>query len=60
MILYLLIGVLFQWLMHYATVKISSEYMFTHKERIALIFVWPIGLLGFIFSFLKSFLNKTE
>jgi hypothetical protein len=46
--------------MHYATVKISSEYMFTHKERIALIFVWPIGLLGFIFSFLKSFLNKNE
>ena len=43
MILYLLIGVLFQWLMHYATVKISSEYMFTHKERIALIFIWPIG-----------------
>jgi len=25
-----------------------------------LIFIWPIGLLGFIFSFLKSFLNKNE
>jgi hypothetical protein len=55
MILYLLIGVLFQWLMHYATIKISSEYVFNHKERIALIFIWPIGLIFFIYSFIKTF-----
>ena len=44
--------------MHYATIKISSEYVFTHKERIALIFVWPIGLLGFIYNFLKGFFTN--
>jgi hypothetical protein len=55
MILYLLIGILFQGLMHYTTTKISSEYEFNHRERIALIFIWPIGLLGFIYSFIKTF-----
>lgn len=55
MILYLLIGILFQWLMHYGAIKISSEYVFNHRERIALIFIWPIGLLGFIYSFIKTF-----
>jgi hypothetical protein len=55
MILYLLIGFIFQWLMHYGTIKISSEYEFNHRERIALIFIWPITLIFFIYSFIKTF-----
>jgi hypothetical protein len=41
--------------MHYGTIKISSEYEFNHRERIALIFIWPITLIFFIYSFIKTF-----
>ena len=60
MILYLLIGMLFQWLMHYGTAKITPQYSFTHWERILLIVLWPIGLLMFIYSFIKTFFNNNE
>ena len=55
MILYLLIGMLFQWLMHYGTIKISPQYSFTHWERILLVILWPVGLTMFIYSFIKTF-----
>jgi hypothetical protein len=57
MITYLLIGLIFQWLMHYGTGKIAPEYSFTHGERVALILVWPIGIIMFIYSFIKTFLG---
>jgi len=41
--------------MHYGTGKIAPEYSFTHGERVALILVWPLGLVGFIYSFIKTF-----
>jgi hypothetical protein len=55
MIIYLLIGFIFQWLMHYGTTKISPEYSFTHWERILLIVTWPVTLIFFIYSFIKTF-----
>jgi hypothetical protein len=56
---YILVGLIFQWILHWGTQKISSQNEFTHKERITIIFVWPIGVVGFILSFIKSFfLNK--
>jgi hypothetical protein len=57
MITYLLIGFIFQWLMHYGTGKIAPEYSFTHGERVALILVWPVGIIMFIYSFIKTFLG---
>ena len=55
MIIYLLIGFIFQWLMHYGTRIVAPEYSFTHGERVALILVWPIGIIMFIYSFIKTF-----
>ena len=55
MIIYLLIGFVFQWILHYGTINISSEYSFTHWERVLLIILWPIGLIFFIYSFIKTF-----
>jgi hypothetical protein len=52
---YILIGFIFQWLMHWGTTKIGSENMFTHKERVILIVAWPFGVIGFIYSFIISF-----
>jgi hypothetical protein len=60
MITYLLIGLIFQWLMHYGTIYIAPEYSFTHGERVVLILVWPIGLIGFIYSFIKTFFGNNE
>ena len=55
---YILAGFLFQWLMHYGTAKIAPQYTFTHKERVILILIWPIGVLGFIYAFIKSFFEQ--
>ena len=55
MITYLLIGLIFQWLMHYGTGKIAPEYSFTHGERVVLILAWPVGIIMFIYSFIKKF-----
>ena len=52
---YLLIGIVFQWFMQWSASKFSPENVFTHKERFMLILMWPIGTIGFIFSFIKSF-----
>jgi len=60
MIIYLLIGLIFQWLMHYGATIIAPQYSFTHGERVVLILVWPIGLIGFIYSFIKTFFNNNE
>jgi hypothetical protein len=57
---YLIIGFLFQWFMHYGTLKVASEYTFTHKERIILILAWPIGVIGFIVSFIKNVFTNNE
>jgi hypothetical protein len=46
--------------MHYGTGKIAPEYSFTHGERVALILVWPLGLVGFIYSFIKTFFGRNE
>lgn len=51
---YLLIGFVFQWFMHWGASKVNPEEMFTHKERVMLIIGWPIGVLGFIYSFIIS------
>jgi hypothetical protein len=57
MIIYLLIGFIFQWLMHYGTIKINPQYSFTHWERVLLIVIWPIILIFFIYSFIKTFFS---
>jgi hypothetical protein len=46
--------------MHYGTGKIAPEYSFTHGERVALILAWPLGLVGFIYSFIKTFFGNNE
>jgi hypothetical protein len=46
--------------MHYGTGKIAPEYSFTHGERVVLILVWPLGLVGFIYSFIKTFFGNNE
>jgi hypothetical protein len=41
--------------------KLVPNTQFTHKERILLIVTWPITLIFFIYSFIKTFfLNKNE
>jgi hypothetical protein len=55
---YLLMGILFQWFMQWSASKFSPENLLTHIERIVLILIWPIGAVGFIFSFIKSFISK--
>ena len=57
---YALIGIAFQGLMQWSASKISTENMFNHKERIMLIVGWPIGVLGFIYSFIVSFIKRNE
>jgi hypothetical protein len=57
---YILIGFIFQWFMHYGTIKIAPQHTFIHKERIILILIWPVGVIGFIISFVKVFFNKNE
>jgi hypothetical protein len=44
--------------MQWATTKFSPQYAFTHKERVILIFIWPVGAVGFIYAFIKSFFKK--
>lgn len=51
-------GILFQWFMQWSASKFSPENVFTHKERFMLILMWPLATVGFIFSFIKSFLSK--
>ena len=51
-------GILFQWFMQWSASKFSPENLLTHIERIVLILIWPIGAVGFIFSFIKSFISK--
>jgi len=41
--------------MYYGTIKISPQYSFTHWERIFLVILWPITLIFFIYSFIKTF-----
>ena len=49
---------LFQWLMYWVSTKLDTRYIFTHGERITLVFIWPIGVLGFLYNFVISFLKK--
>jgi len=58
MVNYILIGLIFQWLMNLGAEKVSPENSFTHGVRISLIFIWPLGVVGFIVSFIKSSFNK--
>ena len=46
---------LFQWFMHWVSTKLDTKYIFTHFERIILVLIWPIGILGFIYNFIISF-----
>ena len=55
---YILLGFLFQWFMHYGSLKIAPQHKFIHWERVLLILVWPVGILMFIYSFIKTFLTK--
>jgi hypothetical protein len=55
---YLLIGILFQGLMQWSASKLSPKNILTHTERVVLILIWPIGAVGFVFSFIKSFISK--
>ena len=55
---YLIIGILFQWFMYWVSTKLDTRYLFTHLERITLVFIWPVGVLGFLYNFVISFLKK--
>jgi hypothetical protein len=57
---YVLFGFVFQWFMHYGSIKVAPQYTFTHWERVILIVIWPIGVLGFIYSFVKTFFGNNE
>ena len=52
---YLLVGILFQFFMVWASKKNEQEeLLFTHIERILLVIFWPIGLLGVIYQIIKT------
>ena len=52
---YLLVGILFQFFMVWASKKSEQEeFLFTHVERILLVAFWPIGLLGVIYNIIKT------
>lgn len=57
---YILFGFVFQWFMHCGTLLVAPQYSFTHRERVILIVIWPIGVLGFIYSFVKTFFGNNE
>jgi hypothetical protein len=57
---YLIVGILFQWFMYWVSTKLDSEYLFNHTERVMLIFIWPIGMVGFITNIIKGFFSKNE
>ena len=54
---YLIVGMLFQWFMHWVSTKLDTKYIFTHLERVILILIWPIGVFGFIYNFVRNFLR---
>ncbi len=49
---------LFQWFMYWVSTKLDTRYLFTHMERVTLVFIWPVGVLGFLYNFVISFLKK--
>ena len=55
---YLIVGMLFQWLMHWVSIKLDTKYVFTHSERVILVFIWPVGVLGFLYNFIISFSKR--
>jgi hypothetical protein len=46
--------------MYWVSTKLDSEYLFNHTERVMLIFIWPIGMVGFITNIIKGFFSKNE
>ena len=44
--------------MQWSASKLSPKNILTHTERVVLILIWPIGAVGFVFSFIKSFISK--
>jgi len=54
---YLLVGILFQWFMRWVSTKLDTKYIFTHSERVILILIWPVGVFGFIYNFVRNFLK---
>ena len=66
MIIYILIGIVFMFLMEHITRLIRKEYKpkypkafmpFSWFERITGIFFWPVLLAVFLYFFLKEFLK---
>ena len=55
---YIIAGFLFQWFMQWSSSKFSPENVFTHWERAMLIIGWPIGVLLFLYSFIKTLFTK--
>ncbi len=54
---YLLVGILFQWFMRWVSTKLDTKSIFTHSERVILILIWPVGVFGFIYNFVRNFLK---
>lgn len=56
---YLMIGVVFAFL--YDSVGEYYDYdedkRFTNRERVVVILIWPIALITFIYTLIKTFMN---
>jgi len=57
---YLIIGLALVGLYEFTADRISSENKFTHKERILVILIWPIALVVFVWTFIKTFTNGPD
>jgi len=54
---YLMIGVLFNWIFDLITDHLESDNKLTIKEKLIVTVIWPLGILTFIYHFIKSMVN---
>ena len=50
-----MVGVAMIALYDYMCTKLETELRFNNRERFIVMLVWPIGLIFFIYSFIKTF-----
>jgi len=57
---YLMVGVTFLFLYEIICDYIETEFRFTNKERLIVGLLWPIAIIMFIWTFIKTILNDSN
>ena len=54
---YLIVGVVFVALYDYMCSKLETDNRFTNRERVIVVFLWPVGVVMLIWSFIQVMRN---